>query len=339
MFKKILFVILALLLVAIAGVFLFAKDFTIQVTEATAQKAIDAQIAKGPIKSLGLEITLKQAKIDFRDDNTTSITTEFDANALGYHGQVIGDFQSGIRYSSPRIYLDNITPVEIDVQTDSETKSELSELKSATRKFLERQKDNAKNDEASKAIDSIIGKNSEEFQETIVKASYTVFENIPLYNLNNAGYKGSLASLALKDVVFSEDHATITLSPVQALIKILMTIGAILLAILIAGKGVILSLVLNKLSEDKPSKVISGYVDVPPGDRADFALALPEHTRLTNLEPGCHYFRVTPDPVIEGRYLVEESFHDDEAYAAHMERTRKTKWAQITRNIKRSYSV
>ena len=135
MFKKILFVILALLLVAIAGVFLFVKDFTIQVTEATAQKAIDAQIAKGPIKSLGLEITLKQAKIDFRDDNTTSITTEFDANALGYHGQVIGDFQSGIRYSSPRIYLDNITPVEIDVQTDSETKSELSELKSATRNF------------------------------------------------------------------------------------------------------------------------------------------------------------------------------------------------------------
>jgi len=87
------------------------------------------------------------------------------------------------------------------------------------------------------------------------------------------------------------------------------------------------------------TKTISGYVDVPPGDRADFALALPEHTRLTNQEPGCHYFRVTPDPVIEGRYLVEEAFDDDAAYAAHMERTAKTKWAKITRNIKRSYSV
>ena len=339
MFKRILFVVLALLLLAIVGIFLFAKDFTVQVSEETAQKAIDAQIAKGPIKNLGLEITLKRAKIDFRDDNTTAIITEFDANALGYHGQVKGNFQSGIRYSSPRIYLDNITPVEIDVQSDAETKSELSELKSAARKFLERQKDNAKTDDASKVIDSIIGKNSEEFQETIVKASYTVFENIPLYNLNNAGYKGSLASLALKDVVFSEDHATITLSPVQALIKILMIIGVILLAILSLGKVFILSLIVDKFSEDKPGKVISGYVDVPPGDRADFALALPEHTRLTNLEPGCHYFRVTPDPAIEGRYLVEEAFEDVAAYDAHMERTRKTKWARITRNIKRSYSV
>jgi len=87
------------------------------------------------------------------------------------------------------------------------------------------------------------------------------------------------------------------------------------------------------------TKTISGYVDVPLGDRADFALALPEHTRLTNQEPGCHYFRVTPDPVIEGRYLVEEAFDDDAAYAAHMERTAKTKWAQITRNIKRSYQT
>ena len=76
MFKRILFVVLALLLLAIVGIFLFAKDFTVQVSEETAQKAIDAQIAKGPIKNLGLEITLKRAKIDFRDDNTTAIITE-----------------------------------------------------------------------------------------------------------------------------------------------------------------------------------------------------------------------------------------------------------------------
>jgi len=88
MFKRILFGALALLLLAIAGVFLFAKDFTFQVSEETAQEAINAQIAKGPIKYFGLEIALKQAKIDFKDDNTTAITAEFDANALGYRGEV-----------------------------------------------------------------------------------------------------------------------------------------------------------------------------------------------------------------------------------------------------------
>lgn len=339
MIKKILLGVFALIGLAIAGIFLFAKDFTIQVSEETAQKAIDAQIAKGPIKNLGLEITLKQAKIDFRDDNTTAITTEFNANALGYRGRVKGNFRSGLRYSSPRIYLDNIVPVEIDVQTDDETKNELSDLKSAARDFLKRQKDNTQNDDASKAIDSIIGKNSDEFQESIVKGAYAVFELIPLYNLESAGYKGSLANLVLKDVQFSEDYATITLSPVQALIKILMMIGTILLAILFFGRGILLKLFIDKVTKDDPIKTISGYVDVPPADRADFALALPEHTRLTNQEPGCRYFRVTPDPIVEGRYLVEEGFDDDAAYEAHMERTAKTKWAHITRNIKRSYSV
>lgn len=87
------------------------------------------------------------------------------------------------------------------------------------------------------------------------------------------------------------------------------------------------------------SKTISGYVDVPLADRADFALALPEHTRLTNMEAGCQYFRVTPDPVIDGRYLVEEAFDDQAAYDVHMERTLKTKWAHITRNITRSYKT
>lgn len=86
-------------------------------------------------------------------------------------------------------------------------------------------------------------------------------------------------------------------------------------------------------------KTISGYVDVPSADRVDFDAALPEHTRLTNLEKGCLYFQVTPDPDIDGRYLVEEAFEDQEAYEAHMARTRTTNWAHITRNITRSYKT
>jgi len=338
MFKKILFGIIALFLLMIAGVFLFAKDFTVKIPEAKAQEALNEQIARGPIKHLGVEITLQQAKVDFKDDNTTSITASFDTLAFGYASHIDGTFQSGVRYSEPRIYLDNIVPVEIDIQTTEETSNELDELKSAARKFLERQKQSTKSNKNADTIDKVIGNNDADFQKSIVKGSYAFFEMVPLYNLNNAGYKGSLASLALKDVQFTENYATITLSPVQALVKILTMIGVFLLTILYFGKGILLSMFVDKLNEEKPSKKISGYVDVPPGDRADFALALPEHTRLTNLEPGCHYFRVTPDPIIEGRYLVEESFDDDAAYAAHMERTSKTKWAHITRNIKRSYS-
>jgi len=84
-------------------------------------------------------------------------------------------------------------------------------------------------------------------------------------------------------------------------------------------------------------KVISGYVDVPEQDRANFARALPEHSRLTNAEKGCRYFKVKPHPKIEGRYLVNEVFNDEAAYKAHIKRTEKTQWAEVTRNLKRSY--
>ena len=340
MFKKILIGLTALFLLLIAGVFLFAKDFEVQISETAVQEAIDAQVARGSIKHLGVEIIPEAATIDFRDDNTAAISATFEAVAFGYPRSVDGTFQSGIRYTAPRIYLNNITPVEVDIKTTEETRSELDDLKSSARKFLERQRDSVKSEKNAEALDKIIGDNAEDFQKSIVAGTYRFFELIPVYDLNNAGYKGSLASLALKDVTFSEEYVTVTLSPVQATVKILGMIGAALLTILYLGRGFFIHAAINKVAEiavGPPAKTISGYVDVPPGDRADFALALPEHTRLTNAEPGCHYFRVTPDPKIEGRYEVEESFKDEAAYDLHVQRTAKTKWAKITRNLKRSY--
>lgn len=86
-------------------------------------------------------------------------------------------------------------------------------------------------------------------------------------------------------------------------------------------------------------KIISGYVDVPKDDLEDFIRALPEHSRLTNAEAGCHYFRVTPDERIAGRFHVEERFDDEIAYDIHMRRTAQTEWADITRNIVRHYTA
>ena len=85
------------------------------------------------------------------------------------------------------------------------------------------------------------------------------------------------------------------------------------------------------------TKKISGFVDVPAEDLPAFVEALPLHSKLTNAEPGCHYFRVMPDPNLEGRFRVEEAFDDEAAYAAHVERMHKTEWVEVTRNITRSY--
>ena len=121
--------------------------------------------------------------------------------------------------------------MKVNVQSDKETKEELGEIKSAARKFLQRQMDSAKSEDTKAVFDQVIGENEDAFQENIVKATYGFFEFIPLYNLNNSGYKGSLASLALKDVHFTDDYAVVTLSPVHALLKILTFIGFLLLVI------------------------------------------------------------------------------------------------------------
>lgn len=88
-----------------------------------------------------------------------------------------------------------------------------------------------------------------------------------------------------------------------------------------------------------PPKTISGYVDVPEADREAFKRELPKHSKLTNAEPGCQYFRVKVHTSIAGRYHVEEAFDDEAAYDAHVIRTRTTAWADATKNIRRSYDV
>ena len=253
MLKKILLGLLAVLVLCGIGIVLFAKDFEVKISEQTAQEAINAQIEAGPVKKLGVKIELKKAEIDFRSDNTMKISADFGTETLGYRHTVDGIFQSGISYRSPRIYLDNISPVKVDVESDEKTKEELGEIKSAARKFLQRQKDRVQTEDTKAALDKVIGKNDEAFQETIIKASYGFFEFVPIYNLNNAGYKGSLASLALKDVYFTDDHAVVTLSPVQALLKILALIGLTLLVFIYCTWSLLLTIGVEKIINHKKS--------------------------------------------------------------------------------------
>ncbi|WBL34541.1 antibiotic biosynthesis monooxygenase [Sinirhodobacter sp. HNIBRBA609] len=65
---------------------------------------------------------------------------------------------------------------------------------------------------------------------------------------------------------------------------------------------------------------------------------LPEHIRLTHLEPGCLSFQVTQtdDPLV---WTVEEAFTDRAAFDAHQERTRVSDWGKATTGIPREYEI
>ena len=68
------------------------------------------------------------------------------------------------------------------------------------------------------------------------------------------------------------------------------------------------------------------------------ATLLPEHIRLTRLEPGCLSFEVAQvdDSMI---WLVEELFSDRAAFEAHQDRAKDSLWGAATKAIRREYQI
>jgi quinol monooxygenase YgiN len=75
-----------------------------------------------------------------------------------------------------------------------------------------------------------------------------------------------------------------------------------------------------------------------PEEAALVAAHLPEHIRLTRLEPGCLSFEVaqTDDSMI---WRVEELFSDRPAFEAHQDRAKGSVWGATTKAIRREYQI
>ena len=229
--KKIILIVSAIFGLAIAWVLLFSESFDIVITEEQAQAEIDEQIAAGPVESLGIELNVKSASIDFKANNTAELDVDFIADGFGYSGEVEGVFGSGIRYKTPEVFLDNIEPVEVKLTTDPDTAEEIQDVKNVARDFLARQRDKMLSEDAQGSLDRIVDRNTDRISQLATRVTYKFFESLPIYDLNDAGIKGSLASLALEDVRFNENSAIVTLSPKQALLKILAFLAIVCISV------------------------------------------------------------------------------------------------------------
>ena len=84
---------------------------------------------------------------------------------------------------------------------------------------------------------------------------------------------------------------------------------------------------------------LTGHMDVPLEQIDAVTAALRLHIKLTQAEPGCLHFLVTPHPVVPGRFMVEERFVDPAAFDAHQTRTSASAWGELTRKFKRDYVI
>ncbi|WP_334122488.1 putative quinol monooxygenase [Glutamicibacter sp.] len=84
---------------------------------------------------------------------------------------------------------------------------------------------------------------------------------------------------------------------------------------------------------------LSGHLICANQSEADAVVELlPEHIQLTQQEPGCLSFQVTPaqDP---WTWIVAEQFTDAQAFEAHQQRVSSSHWGQGTAGIKREYRI
>lgn len=215
--------------ICVIASFFFLRDFEIEISETDVQRTIDSELEKGPVAHLGITLTVNEARVNFTAADGARLGVDLAAEGFGYAGTIDGDFASKIRYDAPRLYLTDLKPLEFESALDSQTQEKIDDLRNIAQDFLKRQKNEMLSEEAKESLDRVVGSNQTKLEEFGVDGAYKFFEALPIYDLKQAGLKGSLASLALKDISFEDGTAIVTLSPLQAIIKILTALGIILL--------------------------------------------------------------------------------------------------------------
>lgn len=84
---------------------------------------------------------------------------------------------------------------------------------------------------------------------------------------------------------------------------------------------------------------VKGSIIVPSSQVGAVKEALVEHTRLTREEEGCLVFNADQrhdDPEV---FDIYEEFVDDAAFAAHQARSKDTRWARVSADVKRDFDV
>ncbi|MCV2401860.1 antibiotic biosynthesis monooxygenase [Marinomonas sp. C2222] len=94
------------------------------------------------------------------------------------------------------------------------------------------------------------------------------------------------------------------------------------------------------MGENTTGKVIlSGHIEVTENELEVVLTELPNHMALTQQEEGCLVFKVErckDDPCC---FSVYEEFESQAAFDKHQTRVKSSYWGEITKNVKRFYSV
>ncbi|MEM7207314.1 MAG: antibiotic biosynthesis monooxygenase [Pseudomonadota bacterium] len=85
--------------------------------------------------------------------------------------------------------------------------------------------------------------------------------------------------------------------------------------------------------------ILKGHIVIPKADLITVREELVTHIELTRQEPGCLVFEIEQDSTDEHTFHVYEEFANREAFEAHQDRVKASRWGQVSRNVVRHFEV
>ena len=210
------------LLLALGIIMFVSQPVDIRISEAQAQTALNSQVGRPLEGALSTSVTPEILVIDFLEDDRVQLTTTFDMKGFAQTGLADGILRAGLRYHAPYIYLRDIdvSDLSLSLETDSTASERARDIATVLKDRFRREKDATQGTEAGSALDRLAR-----------DAAMELAGRIPIYDLRDAGLKGSVAALALDSVRFENDTAILTLSSRRALLRILACLGVVALVL------------------------------------------------------------------------------------------------------------
>lgn len=85
--------------------------------------------------------------------------------------------------------------------------------------------------------------------------------------------------------------------------------------------------------------ILKGFIEVSAIDAPAISDELPRHIELTREEPGCIKFSVEQDKNNLNKYNVYEEFISQDAFEAHQQRVKASRWGEVSKNVLRNHEV
>lgn len=204
-------------LLALPGAFAFYvwaswENFTFTAPEGIIQEKLSEALPH-TISKLDIDLTVKWATADFRDDNSAKVMFDLSAESRGVSADIAGEADTSIRYNDGSFYLSELNPNDVQVVLGEGTQGKIQDFKDKISDRIDESVHRFFQKAENQELHALKDKAFAYVKENATEYATAYIETVPVYSLDRTDPKMLLASMAIEDVAFSEDGVIVTVNP------------------------------------------------------------------------------------------------------------------------------